>query len=67
MAKTIVVPLDGSQRSQRALPEASWLARRLGVDVHLVTATYSSHPSAARAFLERSAELFTVEHVTPRL
>jgi nucleotide-binding universal stress UspA family protein len=32
----VVVPLDGSPFSERALPVADWIAAQLGADVHLV-------------------------------
>jgi nucleotide-binding universal stress UspA family protein len=67
MTKTIVVPLDGSKRSQSALPVAAWLGRRLGADIRLVTTTYSSHPSAARAFLDRSEQLLPAPQVTSKV
>jgi nucleotide-binding universal stress UspA family protein len=67
MTKTIVVPLDGSKRSQSALPVASWLAGRLDADIRLVTTSYSNHPSAARAFLDRSEQLLAAPQVTSKV
>jgi nucleotide-binding universal stress UspA family protein len=64
MTKTIVVPLDGSTTSQRALAPASWLATRLGAELHLVTTTFAADPSNDVAFLKASAELVPLEHVT---
>jgi nucleotide-binding universal stress UspA family protein len=64
MTKTIVVPLDGSAISQRALEPAAWLATRLGADLHLVTTTFSADPSTEVAFLKASADLVPLEHVT---
>jgi nucleotide-binding universal stress UspA family protein len=37
---SVLVPLDGSALSERALEPARWLADRLGAQVHTVTVTY---------------------------
>jgi nucleotide-binding universal stress UspA family protein len=36
--RTVLVPLDGSTRAERALGPAAWLARRLGAELHVVAA-----------------------------
>lgn len=37
MARTFVVPLDGSEAAEQALPLAERLARQVGATLHLVT------------------------------
>jgi nucleotide-binding universal stress UspA family protein len=56
MIKTVVVPLDGSRRSQTALQPAAWLARRSGADIRLLTTSFSADTSAEESFLERCAQ-----------
>jgi nucleotide-binding universal stress UspA family protein len=58
MAATILVPLDGSKLSERALPFASALATATGADVSLVRAALArDYPFVARD----EAELMAVE------
>lgn len=60
---TILVPLDDSALSQRALPTAAWLARGLGAEVMLVTvepfpeseAQRVEERAAAHQFLRRAS------------
>jgi nucleotide-binding universal stress UspA family protein len=59
---TILVPLDGSEFSARALPVAGRLARRLGADVHLLSAVASEDEVP-----ERKAELAAIEVPGPEL
>jgi nucleotide-binding universal stress UspA family protein len=67
MTKTVVVPLDGSERSQRALQPAAWLAKRSGADLHLITTCFSDDTTTEKAFLERSADLLPGDHVTTQV
>jgi nucleotide-binding universal stress UspA family protein len=53
--KTFVVPLDGSQYSERALPVAAALAERIGGGLLLVTAE-SFGPVGAGMYLDQVAE-----------
>jgi nucleotide-binding universal stress UspA family protein len=39
MTKSVLVPLDGSDAAERALPTARWLSEDLGVELHLVSTT----------------------------
>lgn len=45
---TILVPWDGSRLANRALPVASQLARRLGADLHLLSAVPAEADAAGR-------------------
>jgi len=56
VTKTIVVPLDGSQSSERALPVAGLLADRLGADLHLFTTSFEADTTGDQAYLEAQAE-----------
>ena len=65
--KTIVVPLDGSEFAERALPVAKAIADRIGGGLLLVSASYRGplHPheyldevTAHTASLARQAEAF---------
>jgi nucleotide-binding universal stress UspA family protein len=67
MTKTIVIPLDGSERSQRALQPAAWLAKHCNADILLITTTFSSDPSQEQDFLDRSASLVDRDRVTTRV
>jgi nucleotide-binding universal stress UspA family protein len=44
----ILVPLDGSKFSERALPVAEWLAGRLDADIHLFSAVPTADDLVAR-------------------
>jgi nucleotide-binding universal stress UspA family protein len=44
----VLVPLDGSEASERALPVAARLARRLGAEIHLLSAVDEEDEAAAR-------------------
>jgi len=46
---TVLVPLDGSERAERALTPARELARREGADLHLVTCTWYGDPLVPKA------------------
>lgn len=60
MLKRIVVPLDGSELSAKALPPARALAERTGAPVLLMTARWAGHDEArALALLEHAATAFT--------
>jgi len=52
--KTLVVPLDGSENGERALPVAEAVAERLGGNLLLVSAQYHG-PLDPRAYLEECA------------
>jgi len=47
--KAVLVPLDGSPFSERALPVAAWMAERLGGGLSLVSAIDSEDERAARS------------------
>jgi nucleotide-binding universal stress UspA family protein len=54
--KTLVVPLDGSEFAERALPVAGALAERLGADVVLVTVPWEDEDrDAAALYLQQIA------------
>ena len=53
--QTIIVPLDGSEYSERALPVATTLADRAGADLLLVTAAIGG-PLHIRNYLNEKAE-----------
>ena len=55
-AKTLVVPLDGSEYAERALPVAEAIVRRIGGGLLLVSAQYHG-PLEPRAYLEERAAL----------
>ena len=55
-AKTFVVPLDGSEFAERALPVADKLAERIGGNLLLVSAQYYG-PVEPRAYLDEQAVL----------
>jgi len=54
--KTLVVPLDGSEYAERALPVAEAVVERLGGDLLLISAQYHG-PLEPRAYLEEVAAL----------
>ncbi len=54
--KTIVVPLDGSELAERAVPVATPLAHHLGADVVLTSATYGD-TRARSSYLDHVAVL----------
>ena len=54
--KTLVVPLDGSEYAERALPVAEAIAERIGGNLLLVSAQYQG-PLEPRAYLEERAAL----------
>jgi len=54
--KTVVVPLDGSEYAERALPVAEAVAERLGGSLLLVSAQHHN-PLELRAYLEECAAL----------
>jgi nucleotide-binding universal stress UspA family protein len=54
--KTLVVPLDGSEYAERALPVAEAVAERIGGSLLLVSAQYHG-PLEPRAYLEECAVL----------
>ncbi|PSC05277.1 universal stress protein [Alsobacter soli] len=63
MYKKILVPIDGSELSARALEQAGTLARQLGAGVTVLTVTprvaaLSVEPFAATAMAEQSQELY---------
>jgi nucleotide-binding universal stress UspA family protein len=53
----IVVPLDGSARSERALPIAQAIARRMGAEVRLVEVVPIEELEDAARYLDRCAAL----------
>ena len=61
---TILVPLDGSRLAKRALPVAAEFARRLGADLHLLTAVETEDDrirAAAQLAAVRTRSLGTVQ------
>lgn len=55
VARTLVVPLDGSTFAERALPLASRLAAPLGAGLLLVSAPWDPDPHTVRRYLDRIA------------
>ena len=53
MFRSILVPLDGSALSQRAMPLAADLAQRAGARLVLMRATEEADQSEASAYLEQ--------------
>jgi nucleotide-binding universal stress UspA family protein len=66
MTKTIVVPLDGSEGSQRALQPAAWIANRCDGDLLLITTTFSDDAAKEHDFLDQSANMVG-RHVTTQV
>lgn len=59
MYKTILVPLDGSQVAELALPHAEELAGRLGADItliHVAETPAAQYDAAINAYIEQVAE-----------
>lgn len=63
---TIMVPLDGSELSEVALPVAEWLARGLGAEILLVMVGHVPETSV-QAANERADLRATLERVAGRL
>ena len=61
MAKTIIVPLDGSDRAEGALGPAEWRARALGAELVLVTATSAVDLGPAESLLARALDRTALE------
>jgi nucleotide-binding universal stress UspA family protein len=51
MTKTLLVPVDGSEFAERALPVATGLATRIGADVEVVTTPWEGREQAAEHYL----------------
>ena len=56
MTKTLLVPVDGSRVSERALPVATGLARRVGADVVLMTTAWSGLEGSDERYLASLAK-----------
>ena len=56
MPHTVIVPLDGSQFAERAIPVARALATQTDGDVALLTARWDDKPGVALSYLQRTAE-----------
>ena len=56
--KTLLVPVDGSQFAERALPVATNLASRLGADVQIVTTAWEGREEVAERYLASLVALF---------
>ena len=54
MVRTVVVPLDGSERAARVLGPANWLAEALDADLVLVTSTFAGDTARDEAILARA-------------
>jgi len=67
MVKTVIVPLDGSERADAALAPAEWLADALDADLVLVTSTYAGDTSAHQAILTRGLERTRCRHARAEL
>jgi nucleotide-binding universal stress UspA family protein len=67
MVKTLVVPLDGSERAEGALAPATWLATRLDADLLLVTSTFASEASEEEAILARGLDAVSSPRASTRL
>ena len=52
MTKTVLVPLDGSPLAEGALPTATWLARSLGAELHLVSTEVGPRRLEQREYLD---------------
>jgi nucleotide-binding universal stress UspA family protein len=59
----VVVPLDGSEESESALPVAVWLGDRLGAGVHLLSAVPTEDDTHDRAALLDKIDLPTAARV----
>ncbi len=51
MTKTILVPLDGSRTSERALPVATWLGAELDAELHLLMTSFDADVTADEQYL----------------
>ena len=71
--RTVVVPLDGSLRSERALPHAVSVAERAGAGIVLITTSWEGDSTTPRAYLaakaaglgERCEDTFTIADAHP--
>jgi nucleotide-binding universal stress UspA family protein len=59
----VVVPLDGSELSESALPVSVWLADRLGAGVHLLSAVETEDDAHDRSALLDKIDLPTVSRI----
>jgi len=64
MAKTIVVPLDGSDAAARALPAATWLAEKLDADVRLLVTSFGADVAEEEAYLASQAASTGLVHIS---
>jgi nucleotide-binding universal stress UspA family protein len=55
MTKTILVPLDGSDTAERALPVASWLRAELGAELHLLMTSFDADVIPDEQYLSAQA------------
>jgi nucleotide-binding universal stress UspA family protein len=67
MVKTLVVPLDGSERAEEAIAPASWLASRLDAELTLVTSTFAADVSDEEEILARGLRAASTTHATTHL
>ncbi len=65
MPKTLIVPLDGSPRSERAVSVAVPLARELGSDVVLLATPWERDPRAPRIYLDSVAAEAQLDGLEP--
>jgi nucleotide-binding universal stress UspA family protein len=63
MPKTIIVPLDGSDRATEAVSIARWMADGFGADLRLLSATAGGDSGRERATLRHGRDLASVESV----
>jgi nucleotide-binding universal stress UspA family protein len=59
MYKRIIVPLDGSELAEQAVPHAEELSQRLGAPLHLVRITDVHNPGQYGAYLALDAAGYT--------
>ena len=56
LPQTVIVPLDGSQFAERAIPVARAIATQTDGHVAFLTARWDDKPGVALSYLQRTAE-----------
>jgi nucleotide-binding universal stress UspA family protein len=67
MVRTVIVPLDGSERAARILGPADWLAEALDADLVIVTSTFAGDTTRDEAILARALARTTCGHARTTL